>query len=82
VGIDCEITLPPQARLRDVATVVGILHGETKHKRPLGRYHRGGWDVVVDAVHLETCPEMPECVWIVIGKRRCRHRYRPTACGV
>jgi len=71
MGVDTKLTLPPQTRVGDVATALGILLGNPKEQRPLyGTRLDTGWFVEVPATSIEAISTIPECVHIRLPRER------------
>lgn len=62
--IDCNILLPNDVRVRDVAKAIGILMGGQAIREPF--HHGRGWSALVPGVQVKPSP-MPECVEIYIN---------------
>lgn len=66
MGVNCIITLPNNARLRDVANAMGTLAGLPTHLEPLGE---DSVHVVVHGVNTSPCGECLEsCAYIDLTK--------------
>ena len=57
MGVDAQIYVRRDARVRDVADVMGILAGLKPHKSNFP----GGWSCKVDGVSIASCTSLPEC---------------------
>ena len=67
MGVDCQLTLPGRARVRDVATVAGILLGCEKDRQRLGR-SAAFWSCEAHGVVVIPAGEsLPECCAIIIN---------------
>ena len=60
MGVNCKITLPPAARLQDVADVIGALAGMPCKQRDFGKGLKG-WAAHVDGVTAESIKGLPTC---------------------
>lgn len=60
MGVDCTLSLPPAARVRDVATVVGRLVGLPAVKEQL----TDAWYCKVPGVTVTNTDSQPDCAWI------------------
>lgn len=93
MGIDCKLTLPAAAQIRDVADVIGALLGKPMHKRPIygvwSADHNHGviafrqYGDLVERNRYE--PNVPECLSIDIetsdGPRSFLYHYEWDAIG-
>lgn len=64
MGVDCRVTLPPGARLDDVADVIGRALGCDGEVLPLD--HEGAVCAIVHGVRTEVAPGQPMCAYAVI----------------
>ena len=61
MGVDCRLTIPAAARLRDVADVAAALLGAPMVKHDLGR---GSYSAHVNGITYHVYQDMPECVHV------------------
>jgi hypothetical protein len=61
MGVNCDITLPGNARVKDVAQVIGRLSGCAAEKKHFSQ--GGGWYTEVKTVNVKPST-MPECCYI------------------
>ena len=67
MGCSTKIYLPPNVRIQDVATVIGILSGDEKKKKYFNEKSlQNEFYVTVNNVKFSNCPSHPECAWINI----------------
>lgn len=63
MGIDARVSLPPNVRVNDVATVLGALLGRPVRREPMGDI----WHAAVDGVRVESAPGLPQCANICLS---------------